>query len=117
MSDFVCGYERELLEAHNEGTLFAGNEDAQRREERAGLKREVHSFGLARGTASQLNVYMHFAARQFGRWRQTDFNVCLRELVGEGGIDRDTSKGIGPNEQLTFVPLAQPDLFGLGLAD
>jgi three-Cys-motif partner protein len=117
MSDFVSGYERELLEAHNEGTLFAGNEEAQRGEDRARLKQEVHAFGLARGSASQLNLYMHFASRQFGRWRQTDFNVCLRELVADGGIERATAKGIAPNEQLRFVPLAQPDLFGLDLAE
>ncbi len=117
MSDFVCGYARALLEAKNEGTLFSGHEDAARLERRAVLKREVHAFGLQRETATPLSVYMHFASEQFGEWRQTDFNVCLRELVSEGGIERATPKGIGQNEQLKFASLPQADLFGAGMAE
>ena len=114
MSDFVCAYERELLEAKNEGTLFAGNENAQRAERRAGLKTEIHAFGLERGTATPLNVYMHFASRQFGRWTQTDFNICLRDLVDERGIDRPSSKGIKQSEELQFLPLPQLGLLDIG---
>lgn len=115
MSDFVCGYERELLEAKNEGTLFSGHEDAERLEQRATLKEEVHAFGLQREFATPVSVYMHFASGQFGEWRQTDFNVCLRELVKEGGINRPSPKGIGQNERLRFVAIPQADLFGADL--
>lgn len=66
MSDFVCAYERELLEAKNEGTLFAGHEDDGRKEARALLKGEIHEFGLQREAVSPVGVYMHFASRQFG---------------------------------------------------
>jgi three-Cys-motif partner protein len=117
MSDFVCAYERELLEAKNEGTLFAGHEDDGRKEARALLKAEIHEFGLRRGAVSPLGVYMHFASRHFGAWTQKDFNVCLRQLVTEGGIDRGTPKGIKQTEQLKFVPFPQADIFSLNLAD
>jgi three-Cys-motif partner protein len=115
MSDFVCGYERQLLEAKNEGTLFSGHEDDERLERRAALKKEVHAFGAQREVATPLSVYMHFASQKFGEWRQTDFNICLRELVEEGGIERATPKGIGQNERMRFVAIPQADLFSADL--
>jgi hypothetical protein len=39
---------------------------------------------------------------------------CLRELVRQGGIQRNGSSGIKQREMLTFAPIAQGDLFGAG---
>lgn len=112
MSDIVAKYERELFDARFEGSFelaWAAEERAQRK---VALRTEVHEFGLARGEATPQQVYLHFGPVHFAEWTQTDYNHCLRELVGLGGIDRANATGIKPKERLRFVPTAQGDLFG-----
>lgn len=112
MSDIVAAYERDLFKQRFEGSFHVDWEKAERLEERARLRDEIHAFGLARDEASARQVFLHFAPLYFGRWTQTDFLECLRELVRLGGIKRETPAGIKPHELLPFVPVAQGDLFG-----
>jgi three-Cys-motif partner protein len=111
MSDIVARYERELFDARFEGSFDLWWEAERRAKRKASLRTEIHEFGLARGAATPLQVFLHFAPTYFGEWTQTDYMKCLRELVGLGGIGRADSVGIKREEQLHFVPLAQADLF------
>lgn len=118
MSDIVARFERELFDARFEGSFDLHWAAEQRAERKASLRTEIHAFGLARGSATPLHVFLHFGPTYFGEWTQTDYMECLRELVGVGGIERTNAVGIKPKEQLHFVPMAQVDLFsgagGLG---
>ena len=112
MSDIVADYERDLFDARFEGSFHLAWNQEDKAKQRAALRDEVHEFGLARGEANPLQVFLHFAPLHFGEWTQTDYMECLRELVKLGGIDRDGPTGIKVREPLRFVVIAQADLFG-----
>lgn len=112
MSDIVATYERELFKERFEGTFDLAWEIERRTQAMDVLRDEVHAFGLASQGARPIDVFLHFAPLRFGKWSQTDYMICLRELVRRGGIERGDSAGIKPGEMLTFTPIAQDDLFG-----
>jgi three-Cys-motif partner protein len=111
MSDIVARYERELFDTRFEGSFDLVWAAEKQAEEKAALRTEIHEFGLARGDATPLQVFLHFGPICFGKWTQTDYMACLRELVALGGIERANAVGIKQREQLRFIPLAQVDLF------
>lgn len=113
MSDFVARYERELFNAaHTDISLEPQIREQENEERRGGLRRAIHDVGLDRRLATPGQITRALAPTHFGLFTERDYMRCLRELVREGGILRDTDKGIEAAEKLRFIPLRQPDLFG-----
>jgi three-Cys-motif partner protein len=112
MNDIAAGHEADLFKARFEGSFDVQLKQAERHDQRAALRSAIHSWALERGGwATPLEVLMHFTPIEFGRWRSSDYNECLRELVRLGGIDRPTPRGIEEKEKLHFIPIAQASFF------
>lgn len=111
MSDIAAGHEAELFKARFDGTFEISWEEQKRRERRDRLRSEIHSWGLDRGFVTPEDVHLHFGPVYFGKWRTSDYDNCLRELVDLGGIDRVGRSGINRKERLRFAVTLQADLF------
>jgi hypothetical protein len=111
MNDIAAKHEAKLFESRFEGTFELSWKRQERNEQRAALRNEIHTWALARGGATPLEIYLEFTPRNFGKWRIHDYNECLRELVALGGINRKNAKGLKDREKLRFTPIAQVSLF------
>jgi three-Cys-motif partner protein len=112
MNDIAAKHEAGLFKARFDGTFDMAWKRDERAGQRAALRDAIYAWGLERGTATPLEIYIHFTPMEFGRWETHDYDECLRELVALGGIDRKTAKGIKAKEKLRFIPMAQGSLFG-----
>jgi three-Cys-motif partner protein len=116
MSDIAAKHEAKLFSARYDGSFDTAWKREERASERITLREEIHAWGLQRGTARPLDVYMHFSPIHFARWEIHDFDECLRELVDKGAIDRKSRHGIKDRDKLKFLPIAQGTLFGSATA-
>lgn len=112
MNDIAAGHEGDLFTARFEGTFELAWKRGERAQQRTALRDAIYAWGLERGIARPLDIYMYFTPLHFGRWRIHDYHECIRELVTMGGIDRKTPKGIKDREKLRFISIAQGSLFG-----
>lgn len=113
MNDIAAKHEAGLFKTRFDGTFDMAWKRDERASQRSALRDAIYAWGLERGTATPLDIYMHFTPIEFGRWETHDYDECLRELVALGGIDRKAAKGIKAKERLRFIPMAQESLFGV----
>jgi hypothetical protein len=116
MSDLACRYHRELEEAAHDGSFALEWDRIDHEEARVGLREELKAYGASHSPISQDELVREFAPRYFGRFRKSDYAKCLRELVAEGAIRRESARGIRHDERLVFEPDYQPPLLGTRLA-
>jgi three-Cys-motif partner protein len=116
MSDIAAKHEAALFSARHDGSFELAWKREARASERSALREDIYAWGLQRGTARPIDVYMHFSPTQFARWETHDYDECLRELIDKGGIDRKGRHGIKDRDRLRFVPMAQGTLFGSTIA-
>ena len=113
MSQFVANYEQKLFDAaHTDLSLEPQIREQQHEDRRSALRNQIHALGLQLRKATPVTFMRTLSSRHWGIFTEKDYMRCLRELVLDGGIQRDSAKGIDRNEELRFVPLRQPDLFG-----
>lgn len=112
MNDIAAKHEAKLFSERFDGSFELAWKRNERASQRAALRDEIYAWGLQRGRARPLDVYLHFSPLHFARWETHDYDECLRELVDMGGIDRKSPRGIKNREHLRFIPIAQGTLFG-----
>lgn len=111
MSDFVARYEEKLFAAaHDDLSLEPQIRQQEHEERRDALRYEIHELGRELRKATPEQIMRHLAPKHWGQFVEKDYMRCLRELVVDGGIQRDTAKGMDKKEELRFIPLRQPDL-------
>jgi three-Cys-motif partner protein len=112
MSEVVCSYERELFEAeHRDRPSFELNWEEDRRAAARGvLRHEIHEVGLAMQSATLKQIVRRLACDHFGRFRESDYRLCLKELEEESAIKRESAAALS-SAVLRFMPRPQQDLF------